>query len=180
MDAVKKSSFTLLEMSITMLLGGILIMALVSQFVAMARFKTALENKADPSREAYIILDHMTRVLRFASATGTISFASNSNEDILTADIEGGHAALVPLTTTPPAPPNLTTCSYQRSNLTADKNYFYFQVGEGDKQEISKYVTYFFAEATGTAPNREITLKLIFSKGDTVTPVQTKIRVLVE
>ena len=171
MDTLKKSSFTLAEMAIAMVISGILTLALASQFVAMARFKTALENKAEPSREAYIILNHMTHLLRFASATGGASFASDANVDLLTADIEGGH--ITPILTT-------TTCYYRRYKAT---NSLTFQAGTGAEQELSKYVTYFNADivdTAGTPPDRKITLKFIFSKGDTVTPVQTKIKALGE
>ena len=173
MNVIKKSSFTLVELSITMIVGAVLVLALASQFMIMSRFKAALENKADPSLEAYIVLNHMAHVLRFAKTTPVPGFSSNK----LTADIEGGHIALIPLTTTPPALPNSTTCYYRWDPNT---NCLYFRVGAGAEQKLSEYVTYFDANITGVAPNYEITLKLIFSRGNTVTPVQTKIKVLGE
>ena len=173
-----------------MVVGGILVLALTSQFIAMARFKTTLENKADPSREAYIVLNHMAHVLRFAKTTPLPAFL---NDDRLTFNIDGGHIALVPLTTTPPNPPNDIACRYRWSPLT---NCLYFRVGtRGVDEELSKYVTYFHADInipkniellnpdpppatiSVTTPG-DITLELVFSKDDTITSVQTTIKVL--
>ncbi|MDP2929212.1 MAG: prepilin-type N-terminal cleavage/methylation domain-containing protein [Candidatus Omnitrophota bacterium] len=177
MDTIKKSSFTLVEIAVSMALAGILALAISSQFLAMARFKTVIENKAEPSREAFIVLDHMTRVLRFVSSYPTPPFASDASTDLLTANIESGHIALIPATTPVTIPPSATTCYYRRYRTTSLKNFLYFQIGENSApQLLSKYVTYFDASIAGD----EITLKLIFSKGGTVTPVQTKIRMLVQ
>lgn len=168
MDTLKKSSFTLLEMTVTMVVSGILILALSYQFVAMARFKTIIENKAEPSREAYIVLNHMMHVLRFAKASSAIEFPGVvSTEERLTATIEKGHISMIPTSD--------TVCYYRRIKAT---NVLYFKAGTDAERELSRYVAYFDAGAVGAAPNREIILKLIFSKGDTVTPIQTKIRVL--
>ena len=170
MDTLKKSSFTLLEMAITMTLAGILILALTSQFLAMARFKTSLENKAEPSLEAYIVLNHLTNVLRFAKSDGTFSFVSDPSTDLLTANIEGGRITLIP----DQAPnPNFVTCYYRRYRST---NSLYFQIGTNPEQLLSGYVTYFDAGMDMTG--NEITLKLIFSRGGTVTPIQTKLKAL--
>jgi Tfp pilus assembly protein PilW len=173
MDAIKKSSFTLLELAISMTLGGILILALTSQFWAMARFKTALESKAEPSLEAYLVLNHITHVLRFSKPTGTFSFDTTSSPsfDLLTVNIEGGCIPLIPK---PSSGPNNVVCYYKRYKGSTNANALYFQVDTNPEQLLSRYVTYFDASRTGD----EITLKLIFAKGGTVTPIRTKIKAL--
>ena len=178
MKISKKSSFTLLELAITMIVGGILILALASQFVAMSRFKTALENKADPSREAYIALNHMAHVLRFAQTTTPPVWYSGTY--ILAASIEGGHIALIPLTTTPPAAPNSSLCYYQWDPVGGGLYFEALAAPWTGRQKIADHITYFNAVVTGTTSGYEITINLISSKGDTVTPVQTKIKVLGE
>jgi hypothetical protein len=171
---------------LTLILGGILALALASQFVALARFRTAIENKAEPAREAYVLLNHMTHVLRFAKTTPLPVFTSNGTEERLTATIEGGHIGTIP---------SNTACYYRRVKST---NRFYFKNGTATEEKISEYITYFNAVVdvpgettlydpilpapgtyTATTPG-DIMLQLIFSKGDTVTPIQTTIQVMGE
>ncbi len=166
MDAVKKSSLTLTELVITMTLAGILILVLTVQFVAMVRFGDALRNKAEPSREAYIVMAHMTNVLRFAkpSATPTISFTNGRLE----ATIEKGHISLIPETEAD------TVCYYRRDTGTG---YLYFSKSPNPEVLLSQYVTYF--DAIWDALNYELTLKLIFTMEGFSIPVETKVKVLI-
>ena len=190
MDTVKrKRALTLAELLIAMTLSVILILAISYQFVAMVRFSNALKNKAEPSREAYIVLAQMADVLRFAkpSAVGGITFTSNG-DDKLSATIEGypdfpntaGHIPLIP---------NTALCSYRRD---AGENNLYFKRGTDNEVLLGGtveddyshprpehvHVTYF--NAIWDPTNYVITIKLIFTQGGFDIPVETTIKVLVQ
>ena len=186
---MKKSSFTIVELVITMVLSGILLLVLTVQFVAMIRMGDTIQNKAEPSREAYIVLAQMADVLRFAkpSAVGGITFTSNG-DDKLSATIEGypdfpntaGHIPLIP---------NTALCSYRRD---AGENNLYFKRGTDNEVLLGGtveddyshprpehvHVTYF--NAIWDPTNYVITIKLIFTQGGFDIPVETTIKVLVQ
>ena len=177
MDLLKKKSFTLVELAITMVLGGILILTLAVQFVAMVRLGDVLKNKAEPSREAYIVMAHMTNVMRFAGPS-TISFTSDDNGELLAATIEGGHIPLIS---------GNTACHYRRDKTT---NCLYFLGPAGVEEILSEYVTYFYAGwgnendkdpiKNEAKARRELTLKLTFTRNGSSLPDETKIKVLAQ
>ena len=87
-------------MIIAMLLSTIIVSALACQFVAMVRFNAALQNTIDAERDAYIIVNNMTRILRFADPN-TITFDSSvSAKGNLSAKIKANHLSFVTADTT--------------------------------------------------------------------------------
>src|SRR3989338_8583245 len=88
---MKKSGITLVEMIVAMLLSTIIVSALACQFVAMVRFNTALKNTIEAERDAYTIVNNMTRILRFADP-GTFNFTVSNQ---LSATIKAGHLSFV-------------------------------------------------------------------------------------
>jgi len=164
---MKKNSFTLIEFVIAMTLGTILMLALSYQFIAITRFGNVLKNKAEPSREAYIVMDHMTHVLRFAKVSQAISYTSNANEERLTATIEGGHISLVPA----------DAVYYYQRDKTTNPNYLYFSSSPTPNSGVvlSQYCTSFIASRP---VQNELILQITFTKGGSSTTNKTTIRVL--
>ena len=84
---MKNKGFTLTELIVTMVIGSIIILAITVQFVAEYRFRRAIEERGDSSREARIAMNHMARVLRFV-VPGTISITQSTDSPPDTEKIE--------------------------------------------------------------------------------------------
>lgn len=87
---MKKSGITLVEMIVAMLLSTIIVSALACQFVAMVRFNATLQNTIDAEREAYTVVNGMTRILRFADPNSIVFFSSVASSGF-TATIKTDH-----------------------------------------------------------------------------------------
>ena len=170
--AVKKSGFTLIELIITIVLAGILITAMICQFVSLIRFNKMVEFVGGQTREAplavreaRIVLSSLTRVLRFAT-TVTTDFNANT----LTATIEGGHISLIP------TPPATRTITYQ---LSGDGLHF-IDTTAGTNVVISKNVKQLVHPSLSSwdPVNKETTLWLIFFDDNGNYPIETKIKAL--
>ncbi|MDO8536037.1 MAG: prepilin-type N-terminal cleavage/methylation domain-containing protein [Candidatus Omnitrophota bacterium] len=154
MDAIKKRSFTLIEMIIAMTLAMILTLAVSYQFVAMVQFGNALKNKATPLREANIVIAHMTNMLRSADP-GSIIFEFNDLSH-------------------PPSHERLQftlngTTYYYETNITAVRNnYLYFSTIPDSflsKDIISRNVG--CLQASYDAANHLLTIMLRLEKNET-------------
>lgn len=163
---MKKSGITLVEMIVAMLLSTIIVSALACQFVAMVRFNTALQNTIEAERDAYTVVNNMTRILRFADPSSfTFSVPSGS---WIGATIKGGHLSFV----------------------TADRNVWY------GRSAPSSFWVYWAGDAAGTTLSNNVSswnatydsatqeLSIAFSitktsaSGQTATiPISTKIKV---
>ena len=176
MDTVKrKRALTLAELLIAMTLSVILILAISYQFVAMVRFSNALKNKAEPSREAYVVMAHMTNVLHFAiplTATNPNPPLFDPATNTLKVQIEGGHNVS-----------GITTAigyEYRRSTGVNDNNCFYFSNQENSQWvKLSEYCTGF--NASWDEANNLLTIQLTFAikNGPSITD-QTTIKALGE
>ena len=170
MDTIKrKSALTLIELLIAMILGIILTLVISYQFVAMVRFSNALKNKAEPSREAYVVMAHMTNVLRFASASSmpATPFAKDNGtkhyDELTFTIVEAGHAV------------SPDTYYYRRDTGT---NYLNFSTTSGGGGvQLSQCCTRF--SAVWDSANSLLTIGLDFAteNGPTITDTTT-IRVL--
>lgn len=177
---MKKRGFTLIELVITMVLIGILILAMSCQFVALVRFNPATESadgtrkeSAVASREALVVMRHMTRVLRFAKPD-SISVSIDSR---IAAAIEGGHLLNL-------VPNDLDSFCYYRLDKT-EMPYKFFSVlsdldvpfqQSPDEILLSSNVTSFLP--TWDPATKLLTLKLEFTDKKVTLPVETVIRVL--
>lgn len=170
---MKKSGITLVEMIVAMLLSTIIVSALACQFVAMVRFNTALQNTIEAERDAYTIVNNMTRILRFADPL-TFNFTVL---DQLSATIKKDHLSFVTGAD--------KTVYYRRGYSTANSFWISWDgVWDGvDDTLLSKYVSSWDAtSATYDSATRELSIIFDITKtsasGQTVTiPISTKIKV---
>ena len=147
------------------------IMATSIPFVSMIRTSKAIKNKADPSNEAYVVMDHMARVLRFANPAPSTppDYYVLGDQQVLKAGIEGDHIGLVP---------SYVWCYYHRDTAT---NNFYFSTttyGVGEGTLLSQHCTDF--DAAYDAATRELWIKLTFDKDGSPITTETTIKVLGE
>jgi len=77
-----------------MVVGGIVVLTITVHFVSEYRFRSAMQERAALARDARIVMNHMTGVLRFAIPD---EIEITSSQDVTTqirADIAGGHLDL--------------------------------------------------------------------------------------
>ena len=81
----------MVELIITMVVGGILGLVMTIQFVAEQQFRTAINNEIASGRDAFIALHDMTNVLRFAMPTDLdVATQALPYTVLITAKIKGG------------------------------------------------------------------------------------------
>jgi len=163
---MKNKGLTLIELITAMVITAIVSLAITVYFVSEHRFRGAIRDRIELSREARIAMNHMTRVLRFAKSVDT------AVADQITAVIEGGpegdsHHHLDFITN------DNTTVVYTRN---ADNTLTYTQ-GENAPVEIARNITN-FPQPIWKDP--ELGIQLTASDGDNVLSIQTKIRALPE
>ena len=161
---MKRNGFTLVELIITMVMGGIIFLAMGSQFVAESRFRAALKNEISALGEARLAINHMARTLRFA-VPSTVTITSGGNYSIvLGADIEGGHISSVPVR---------SPVSYRR--YAADNTLEYI-FGADAPAVIASNITDFNCAWDNT--KSELTIKLTTEVKGERNYLETKIRAL--
>lgn len=96
-----KKGITLIELSIAMTIGGIMVLAMVCQFVAEQRIRAAVNDKISAVNDASIVMHNMTRVLRYAKPD-TVATADDWKRysKSVSATIEQGHLSDI-ITDTP-------------------------------------------------------------------------------
>lgn len=184
----KKHGLTIIEMIIAMILSGILVLSMAYLFTGLVKltplveYGAALKEAKVTSREALVVMGHMTRVLRFADPVhGSIQFDNPNNKIIVT--IEGGHG--LNLVTGDAA----TTCYYKRD---ASNNFWFSpdcntdgspKAGVSDVL-LSSNVSYFWTDNTVPADlvwnsaTKTLVLRLKFTDKRATLPVETKVYVL--
>jgi prepilin-type N-terminal cleavage/methylation domain len=167
MDIKKRRALTLIELLMAMLLGAILTAAVLYQLIAMSRSSNAIKNKADPSVEAYVAMDHMSKVLRFATTTPEYYSDFFGCAQMLGAQYEGGHVNAVP---------SNGWYFYFRMIGT---NCFYFATDWTNQDTyvlLANDCTNF--NATWDAAKKEIWVQLTFTKNGSSVTTETTIKVL--
>ena len=179
MGLLKKDSFTLTELIMAMALGSFLVLALAYQFVGMSRFGEAIKNEVEPSREAYVVINTMANILRFAKSSTV-----NSSTDNLTAIIEPNHTIRTQIDKDLPNTYDVDCAFYRdKSNneLHYGLSYHYYTLNSPSGSFdiiISRYCTYF--SAGWDSSTSELTLKLVFTRNGVSIPVETKIKALAQ
>ncbi|MDP3791711.1 MAG: hypothetical protein Q8R38_06685 [Candidatus Omnitrophota bacterium] len=144
-----------------MTLAIVLTLAVSYQFVAMIQFGNAIQDKAEPVREAYVIMNHMTNMLRFAKNIQV----SNSPEWIR-ATIEGGHIDAVSSDTVYYYQANANYCLYfyKSTTLIPDPN---------ENDVLSRNVT--CLQSSWSSSNNLLIIKLEFEKNGSTFKTETRI-----
>jgi type II secretory pathway pseudopilin PulG len=97
---MKRRSITLIEFIISITLAGVLIAAIIPQFVMLTTLKAAVEDRVYVMREALLAMDQMSRILRWSTHTRTypIFWPGPTGSGIIniTSRIEGGHIVGMP------------------------------------------------------------------------------------
>lgn len=88
---MQKRGITLVELTLVMLICSIMLLVMTCQFLATQGFLNILNNQNANTQDAALALNHMTRLLRFATSPSI-----NADPDIypkgsIKATIEGGH-----------------------------------------------------------------------------------------
>lgn len=163
--ATKKSGLTLIEIIITMVLGGILITAMLSQFLALIRFNETVERVSGQTREtpmavreARVVLSGLARVLRFATNV-------TPGLDAFTATIEGGHIELAP------DPLVDVTITYRIDTLPGPSYELHFVDPSGTDMLISNNVR----RLTASWDSQRTVLNIIFFDDNGDFPIETTI-----
>ena len=171
---LQKSGITLVEMIVAMLLSTIIVSALACQFVAMVRFNTALQNTIEAERDAYTIVNNMTRILRFADPASITFDESPTAIGNLSATIKAGHLSFVTADTTVYYKRDSTRPMVYRLRISWDGiNY----------TTLSEYVSFWDLDSKTWDPAaQELSISFDITKtsenGQTVTiPIRTKIKV---
>jgi len=99
---MKNRGITLVELTLTMVLSGILLLVMTCQFIAHQAITTRINNEIAISQEEAVIIEHMSRTLRFAFSTGKTGVYKGplANDPYypnpaksLSVTVEGGHIA---------------------------------------------------------------------------------------
>jgi len=174
---MKKKAFTLIELVITMVLSGILVIAMTCQFVTLSSFTRKvgrglgnMTGISEPTavREARIVTHHMQRVLRFAKPNFFITSLPNGYCRIMFI-LEGGH--FDPVQTDLGA--YYVFIKTQQDGSYAPGLYYYIN---GVTTLLSNAVASF--SATWDSNTKMLNLKLNFTDSQITVPVETSVRVL--
>ena len=178
---MNRRGLTLTELIVVLMLSAILITVVTIQFVMMAGLKTDTGDKAYVIREARLIMNHMSKVLRFAKPDGTLHFFINgTSTKEIRANIRKGHINLVT---------GSDTVCYYKQVISEDgftPNDFCFKKGEGSTewQVIGRGVTSFDADNTGNRlwdpATKLLTLRFTVTRKNASIPVETTIKVIGE
>lgn len=153
-----KRGMTLVELTIAMVLGSILVMVMTVQFVTNLRVTNAVKDRIAISQEASFAINHMNRVLKFARPNPTIGASS------ITANIEGGHL------------PEFTVQTQVIYAFNSAAKTFSYTVGAGSPVVIARGVSSFVPNFS-TATN-DFTITLATTKGTQTVTVDTIIHAL--
>ena len=77
---MRKRGITLIELTVAITLGAILLLVLTVQFVANLKFQKVIGDKIAATQEAEIAIDHITQTLRFALSSPAPSNTDPSNQ----------------------------------------------------------------------------------------------------
>ncbi|MDD3906212.1 MAG: prepilin-type N-terminal cleavage/methylation domain-containing protein [Candidatus Omnitrophica bacterium] len=159
---MNKRGMTLVELIVTMVLGGVLLLAMAVQFAADARIRKSINDQNTANQEAVVIVEHMTRVMRFASAS-TISTC----EWGLWGYVEGGHNV--------PGFAAATTTFVEYANISGELRYWYnCSDTTGQYTVIATGLSSFVVTKSGS----NLTISFGVKKGDQGTAVKTTIHML--
>jgi len=172
---MKKNGITLIELITTMLIAGIIGLAIAAHFIHEYRFRAAARDRIAFSREAGIAMNHITRVLRFAIPDTIETEYENDSLKKIEADIEGGHLDLTG---------------------TVEKESIFYQYdpgpgiitygqGDNDAVELATNIIFFDVDWPGddsqeAEPELKIRLTAGNADGSISIPLVTTIRVLPE
>jgi prepilin-type N-terminal cleavage/methylation domain-containing protein len=156
---------TLIELTVTMVIGGIIFLALTCQFVAELTFRTMINNQIGATDEASIAMRHMTRVLRYAKPSTVSTVIVSGYVTSITATIDKAVAGSnLPEFTAD------TVVIYGRKSV----NTFEYKRGTDAPIIISNRITDF--PVTWVNPN--LTIQLTAQQGNKNSSLNTRIRVL--
>jgi type II secretory pathway component PulJ len=172
MGAMSKRALTLIELTVSLTLVGVILVALIPQFIMLTRLKMDMDDRVYAMREALVVMEHMSRVLRFAEPE-QIKFDDDRQE--LQAKIRKDHLTAIP---------NDTVCTYKRDSSNA-LIFTRKDLPEGQQaQIISNEVTFFDIDNTGgrlwDLTSRRLTLRFTVTKNNAVVPMETTIKVIGE
>jgi Tfp pilus assembly protein PilW len=161
---------TLAELTVAMVIGGVIFFALTCQFVAELTFRKTINNQIAATDDASVAMRHMTRVLRYAkpSTVSTVPVTGYATSITATIDHATAHSA--------------DNCD-NLSEFTADAvvtygrtsvNTFEYKRGTAAPIIISNRITDF----TPTWVNPNLSIQLTAQQGNRSSSLNTKIRLL--
>ena len=91
-----RKGITLIELTITMTLSGILMLSAALFFVSQTSFIKLIQDKITAEREARIVINHMSKIIRIANPGDDYVFSAGASEDYLRTKIKGGYIGTFP------------------------------------------------------------------------------------
>ncbi|MFA5142819.1 MAG: type II secretion system protein [Candidatus Omnitrophota bacterium] len=84
-----KRGVTLIELMIVLLVSGIVVFAVATQFVSVTYFRNMIEDQSVVTTEANMAMHNMTKILRYAKSSMPVTVTNNSSVTSLEATISG-------------------------------------------------------------------------------------------
>lgn len=181
---MRKRGFTIIEMVVTLVVGGILIVALVCNFALLVRFQLLLNDQLMVIREARYVMHQMAMPFRFITDVAHYKPPSGRGEGgmgptpFIQFFVEAGHVPvfggrgdnIIPMRYVYPSSPNTV---------------WYVSPGGTYSGVLTSNVMYFNGpeNAPFTDPiwtNPYVTLKMIFIRNNQVLPIETRIRSVIK
>lgn len=172
---LKKKGLTLVELILSMIMASILLLALLMQYVMMARLKKDLEDRVWVMREASVITTHMRTVYRFINHASTqgggFLFMDSGTSERIMGDVLSGHNInLVPANN-----------FYYYRRIFAD-NSFEFGVLQGSGIQWSKIgdgvSSFGWPECNYNTFTHLLTLRFTVTRGNASMQVETALKTL--
>ena len=154
----KTSGFSLIEITVTMIIATIMVLSITLYFVAEHNFREMIKERTTVVREARIAMNHLTETFRFVNPADITS----AGTDQIVADIDGVTTTFERL--------DIGTVNTDRTNVIERRT------SVDDAAEIARDIT--VLEFVWADPYLEI--ELTAAKGNQSIPLHTKIKVLGE
>ncbi len=165
---MNKTGFTLIELMVTVLICGFIVLAMTCLFVAALKFYNTISDQANATTDASLGMHSMQRVLRWATPSTTPSTGSGD-----------GYIMRVKVTinTTGNLPEILSNNTTVIFGLKADSN-FEYKAGAAAAHVIANDITGFNPSWDST--NNELALQITATKNTRSSSLESKVHLLGE